>query len=243
MDKAKAKSVASFVICALFSLLSAVTFVMIQIGLHKRFSYFTVISVGRMVLYSLMVLLPFIVGVLLIVFRSKIGKKTKISLYALLALSVILSFVFTIAFSVMPPCASETNKRENYLVFDEDCPAYYIPYKGMFPKQIPSAAENVQYYYTYRNYPDLSYDIFAQWTLPRAEYNAEKTRMIELFPDAVVEETGDFNVVYVSDEKKTTLDHVAFAFNDKTFTFRYMVSYIENVDVNGLEPYYERLSR
>lgn len=241
MEAPKKKSPIPYIICALLSAAGLVAYMLVLIGLHRQFSCFKVISPGRMIFYSLMVLLPTVVGVLMIVFYKRFGRKTKTVLFALLATSVVLSFVFLIAFSIMPPCASVTSDAGNYLVFDKDCPAYFITYGDMFPGQIPSGAENVRYFYRYRNYPDLNYDVFAQWTLPRSEYNSEKQRLVSLFPNAEVEEVGDYCIVFLSDEKKTTLDHIAFAFNDKTFTFRYMVSYIENVDVNELEPYYEEL--
>lgn len=242
MDKAKGKALAAYLICALFSVFSATALLLILIGLHKKFSFFTVVSGGRLFFYLLMVLLPLIVGVLLIVFYRKVGKRTKTTLFALLATSVVISFVFIIAFLIMPPCASETNNPENYLIFDESCPASDITYNGLLPSEIPSECENVRYFYTYSNYPDLHYDVFAQWSLPREKYNAEKERLVSLFPESEVETIGDYSVVFISDEKKTTLDHIAFAFNDKNFTVRYMVSYIENVDVNGIAPYYEGLA-
>ena len=49
----------------------------------------------------------------------------------------------------------------------------------------------------------------------------------------------NFDCLYISDEKKTILDHVIFAYNDSTLTLRYTVSYIENVDINENIPLYE----
>lgn len=242
MEMPRGKALIPYLICAAAATLNIIGFILLLVGLHKRFAFFAVLSGGKMFFYSLMVLLPLLVSVFLVVLYRKIGKKTRVALFALLATSVVISLIFVIAFSIMPPCGSETNKVENYLVFDESCPAYYVSYSGLFPQQIPKSAENVKYFYRYNNYPDLHYDIFAQWSMPREEYNAEKQRLISAFPNTEIEASEGFSMAYISDEKKSTLDHIVFAFNDKTFTLRYCVSYIEHVDINGFTPYYEELT-
>lgn len=242
MEMPKRKALIPYLICATVATLNIVGFILLLIGLHKRFAFFTVLSGGKMFFYSLMVLLPLVIGVCIVLIYRKISKRTKGALFALLATSVVISLIYIIAFSIMPPCGSETNRVEDYLVFDESCPAYYVSYSSLFPQQIPKSAENVKYFYRYNNYPDLHYDIFAQWTLPRDEYKTEKQRLVSAFPNAEIETSEGFNIAYVSDEKKSTLDHIVFAFNDKTFTLRYCVSYIEHVDINGFTPYYEDLT-
>ncbi|MBQ7654156.1 MAG: hypothetical protein IJS17_03690 [Clostridia bacterium] len=239
MEKPRGKALAATIVCVVFSLLSVSAYLLILIGLHRRFRFFEIVSGGRMFFYSLMVLLPLLVGVLVMLLYRHIGKKTKAALFALFATSVVLSLVFVIAFSIMPPCASVTTDTSDYLVFDESCPASSVSYNGLFPTRIPAEAENVMYIYRYYNYPDLCYDIVAQWRLPRAEYEAEKQRLFSLFPNKEVETIGSYSVVFISDEKKSTLDQIAFAFDDDAFTMRYIVSYIENVDINSLSPFYE----
>ena len=242
MNLPKGKALIPYLFAFLVAFLNVVGFICLITGLHKRFAFFTVTSVGRMIFYSLMVLLPLFVSVVIILLYKHIVKKTKITLFAFLATSVIVSMIFVVAFSIMSPCGSLTKDPDNYLVLDESSPVYFVSYIDFLPKQIPASAENVSYLYRYSNSPDVHSDIFVQWTMPRDDYNAEKSRLLQNFPNVGVEQSGKYDVVYISDEKKTNLDHMGFAFSDSSFTIRYFVSYIEHVDINGLSPYYEDLT-
>lgn len=242
MNSPKGRSLSTYIFCAVLSLPGALTFVLILVNLHREFMYFTVLSFWRMLFFCLFVISPLIAGSILFVLLKRIGKKTKAALFSLLVFFVFLSFVFTIAFSVAPPCGSFTDDEKNYLQFEESSPAYVLSSSSLFLKNIPENAENVDYVYQFYNYPDTRYDIFVSWSLPRDEYQKEKSRLFETYPNVTSEIFGDFDFFFICDEKKSTLDYMAFAFDDSSFTVRYVVSYIENVDINSLTPYYESKS-
>lgn len=239
MRSLRVKTLVTYIICAVLSLPSAVTLILIFVNLHRNYMYFTVLSAWRIFFFCFFVVSPLIAGSILFVLLRRIGKKTKAALFSLLVFCVLLSFVFTAAFSVSPPCGSFTDDEKNYLCFEQTSPAYALSSSSLFLKNIPENAENTDYVYQFYNYPDTRYDIFVSWSLPRDEYEKEKKRLLESYPNVTSEIFGNFDFFFICNEKKSTLDYMAFAFNDKNFTVRYMASYIENVDINSLSPYYE----
>ena len=109
MNSPKGRSLSTYIFCAVLSLPGALTFVLILVNLHREFMYFTVLSFWRMLFFCLFVISPLIAGSILFVLLKRIGKKTKAALFSLLVFFVFLSFVFTIAFFVVPLFGSFTD--------------------------------------------------------------------------------------------------------------------------------------
>lgn len=238
-QKPRGKTFAAYISLIIIALLNIITFVLIKTGQHKIFQYYTVTSFGRMLFFSIMMLLPTLLSVVTLLILKKSGRKSKIAMLSCVGVSIMFSFVFAVANSIMPPCQSKTNDVENYLKFDEQCPLSQLYFDNFFLEEIPKNAENVKYSYSFGTYPDTNYDVFVEFSLPRDEYEKEKQRVINSHPNAIVGATENFDCLYISNEKKTTLDYIIFAYSDTTLTLRYAVSYIENVDINGMKPLYE----
>lgn len=237
--KLSGRTIVAYISLLTIALLNVITFVLIQINQRKTFQYYTVTSFGRLLFFSTMILLPALLCVIAVLLLKKTGRKTKITLFSCVGVSIIFSLVFLVANSIMPPCQSKTDDIKNYLKFDEQCPISQLSFKNFFSEEIPENAENIKYSYSFGIYPDINYDVFVEFSLPRDEYNKEKQRLIALNPNAHFSTSENFDCLYISDEKKTILDHVIFAYNDSTLTLRYTVSYIENVDINENIPLYE----
>ena len=241
MRNLKKKKIIPRAICAVTALINVVVFVLMMVNLNRLYTYFTILSPFRMIFFSLMILLPLIVGVTMAIIYLGLEKRGRIWGFASLFFSVIFSFVFMMSMSLVSPFGSETDNKEDYLKFDEACAIGATAFSKLFPAEIPESAENVEYFYRYHTYPDELYDVVAEWKLPRKEYEEEKNRVLSEYGSIMHNTYGGYKCIYICSEKKTDYDYIFFAYNDESRTLRYVVSYIDNVDVNGLSPYYETL--
>ena len=71
------------------------------------------------------------------------------------------------------PLVSETEKASNYLVFDDRVDAEFV--STLLPEKIPENAKDVEYKYFFEPCAG-NYTVCASWSLPDAEYLAEKER-------------------------------------------------------------------
>lgn len=241
MSNLKNSKIIPRAVCLIVALINIAVFVLMTVNLHRLYTYFTVLSPFRMIFFSLMILLPFIVGITMAVIYLRIEKRGRIWGFASLFVSVIFSFIFMMSMSLVSPFGSQTDNSEDYLKFDEACAISTTAFSKLFPEEIPKNAENTKYFYRYHTYPDELYDVVAEWTLPREEYEREKNRVLSEYSSIMHNTYGEYKCVYISSEKKTDYDYIFFAYNDENRTLRYIVSYIDNVDINGLSPYYETL--
>lgn len=238
MEKISKKALAGYIIAGLIAVADILNYIITVVNLRRNFLYFYFTSVGRFVFYSIMMLLPFFAGTAYAFFAGKTERKGKTALICTVVLSVILSFIFTVFMGIMTPCGSKTEDLKNYLVFDKNS---IVISNGMFPEKIPDKAENIKYYYNFVGEPDIVNEVYAEWRLPRDEYEAEKKRLREKFSMKNSEQIANYVLIYISDEDKTDYDYNFYAYNDTSFTIRYVSSYIQNIDVNGIEPYYATL--
>ena len=232
------KLIAGYIVTGLLSLVNIAAYILCIVNLNRNYKYFYITSPGRFLLYSFMMVLPFIAGLLIVLFLKKMSRKTRVIMYTVFGVSLALSVVFTVFMGIMTPCASRTEDPANYLKSDINSNTVF---RGLFPEEIPKEAENIKYYYNFTEDPDRINEVFVQFTLPKEQYEAEKKRLAEKFHSNSSEQIANYVLIYLSSEDKTDYDYNFYAYNDFSCTLRYVSSYIQNVDVNGVEPYYASL--
>lgn len=128
------------------------------------------------------------------------------------------------------------DKAEILKVFPENIPESEVMYDGLFKdKYKPSTV----YYYHHLQSLDDVWDVFAQWRLPRREFYEE----IKLKQSNAVEtvQKGDWVMCYYSgnedaEKDKSYYNILAFAYNEDTYTVRYMCS--SKTGYSSESPYY-----
>ena len=235
------KKLLAITACSVIFVTNIAFFILLNIKLHKAYKYFTVLSYTKIIVFSILVLLPAFVSLFSILYIT--FKKTfKKPFIVLLVISIIISFAFSIAMNNLPAYGSCTSDKNNYLKFDALCPLSDISYSDLLLPSIPEKAENTVYFYDFYLNPDTRYDVFLQITLPRAEYEKEKSRLLLNYPNVAIESYGNFDIAFISDENKTKLDEAGFGYSDEYLTIRYFISFIDNVDINNFVAYYKKLT-
>lgn len=128
------------------------------------------------------------------------------------------------------------DKDEILKVFPKKIPESEVMYDGLFKnKYKPSTV----YYYHHIQSLDDVWDVFAQWQLPRREFYEE----IKLKQSNAVEtvQKGDWTMCYYSgnedaEKDKSYYNILAFAYNEDTYTLRYMCS--GKTGYSSESPYY-----
>lgn len=172
---------------------------------------------------ALLVILYFLPAALFAVFYSteKLKKtKARTALKTVLILMLIPSVIASI-FMFIPgyPQLSKTLDPTNYMITDDAEMYEQSVYAGYFPEEIPENAEDIKYEYT-RQSGEL-WCIGAQWTLPDAEYEAEKARITELCRnyDGMVEVANPEKIINLCAETDTRFFKVILMEEEKSVTY------------------------
>lgn len=132
---------------------------------------------------------------------------------------------------------SETTNPKNYLVVDSYVKNYEADISQLFPGSLPkNVTDSTVYRYYYSELDitdDYVFDIFAQCKLTDEQYAAEKQRIAKNFPKGSVHqyEKGEWIVCNFTKftesatERKNGYYYIIFAYNDKTSSVRYNISY------------------
>ena len=125
-------------------------------------------------------------------FQRKNKRKSAVFLVcSFIGTIIMLPVTFVLVFITVTPFYSQTTESENYLQIDEVLMSadYSNDALGdlfeIFPRKIPESArllypESVKYFYEYMPCWDYfygSYDIYAEWALPAAEYQKVKNNL------------------------------------------------------------------
>jgi len=135
------------------------------------------------IIIPILLALPLITLVYTVI-AYKTGKSSKIAdgfVLAGLIITILYTAVFTLGFrywgNALYPLASTTRNPENYLVIEDEYAEYDTrEIYGVFPKEIPAEASDVEYYYYCNGFGH--YWIEAKWKLPNDKYMVEKRQAI-----------------------------------------------------------------
>ncbi len=168
------------------------------------------------------------------------------------------NFPFT---QLFPEYYSETDSLDNYLEVDGFVEFYCGDIYELFPATVADSAmlngaegpegykDTAKYFYRYRDDLGDDFDIYAEWQLPEGEpytenMEAEIASAKKKFPELTLyeEKKGDWVLTYyVDDDNDTGSDYFyrIFAYNNKTNTVRYIISFSENKPGGYVpEPYF-----
>lgn len=140
------------------------------------------------------------------------------------------------------PFSSQTEDINNYLKLDgfvEDFSSHDI-----FPESISASAENIQYFYRYRNIMEEDFDIYLKLSLSKPEFDAEKMRLMQQYPNAeiVEKENGVIDYrIHFEDQRSYYYEFVSFSQED--LTIEYICSYSLEGDAVGDIPYFEEVRK
>ena len=165
-----------------------------------------------------------------------------ISLMILIVFSSLFSFRSMLFMPFVSPFASKTENIDNYLKFDsyvEDFTSHDI-----FPKNIPESAENIQYFYRYRDIIEEDFDIYLKVRLSESDFEAEKMRIMQQYPNVEVVEDEKGVVDYrIRFEQQGSYYYEFVSFSYKDFTVEYISSYSLEGDSVGDIPYFEEVRK
>ena len=152
-----------------------------------------------------------------------------------------------------PSVYSQTSDASDYLVLDSDVEQIYgVDIMKIFPESIPESADirygndiptypyTTRYYYMFDFRWDMSFDLFAEWSLNEEEFE----KAVEEAPDDFVhsEYKGNWKCLYYLDTEQIVAEdpryysYLIFAYNEQTRSVRYIASYaVDSVD----GPYYQ----
>ena len=123
---------------------------------------------------------------------------TSIASVMVVAISLFLSAFLMLMFVFSDTFGSRTENVSDYLVLDKIVERYYKGsenYVGDFvPERIPSSASNTHYRYHIKRFDH--YDLYLKISLPVSEFEAEKERIGQQYPDAEILETEDGVIEY-----------------------------------------------
>lgn len=157
---------------------------------------------------------------------------------------------------LIPPVYSQTQDVDDYLVLDEYVRLYADDIYKLFPGKIPYSAlsddiswdvsnkniDTAKYFYRYESSVDPSFDIVAEWVLPKDEYEQAKLTVFRANDVTETVENGEWTCLYFADKYDNTVRHsfyyLIFAYNDKINTVRYIASYCMDTANGAYEPYY-----
>ena len=181
------------------------------------------------------------------IFSYFITKKSHISIKIILFILNVFSFVFcfiTAAFINLDNLIiSETTNINDYLVFDKYLRKYET--SKIFPEQISTSAKNVKYFYRYRHSLDVDYEIYLEMTLPKEEYDKEKTR-IENYSNLEIMDVDyyknrinymfDYDYININDVTRSYSVHLV-SFSDEDLSIRYVIAFAMD-PIKGEIPYF-----
>ncbi len=175
----------------------------------------------------------------------------------LLIFSIQLVFFNMLFTFVGPSFCSLTTNPKNYLKLDNYVERYKEPIYDLFPTSINHDAKSVKrimnskattypettkYYYRHRYTIDPDFDIVAEWQLPEESYKTAKNHATNYVREIMNEEKkGDWSFIYFNEENKDINEYyyfLIFAYNDKTKTVRYIISYCMDAADGTYQPYF-----
>lgn len=217
---------------------------------------------------ALAILSPFVCPLVLLLIRVIPKKVNKESLKR--RVLTIIFFVLTIISMINLPITmlciafntsviSQTENPTYYLNVDEYVQMYNDDIYECFPGNIPRSAiskdsnwyppdkfpKTTKYFYQYSHAIDPSFDIVAEWKLPKEEYDAEKESLLSRTDITGVKEKSSWTCVYYEDFDEDKINRtfyfVIFAYNDETNTVRYIISYCMDACDGLYKPYFYKL--
>ncbi|MBO5396870.1 MAG: MerR family transcriptional regulator [Clostridia bacterium] len=150
---------------------------------------------------------------------------------------------------LIPPVYSETNSPENYLIMGSYVKMYGDDIHKLFPANIPRSAiaegsqwyppdkflDTTKYYYYFQDVVDPSFQLYAEWVLPKDEFVEELNRIYNFYPEGAKQQVqwGDWVCLSFTEDTlnvkqaKEEIDYyyLLFAYNEKTGGVRYIASY------------------
>jgi len=174
-------------------------------------------------------------------FMNKGKAKTilRIALVVIVVLSTPLFVGRTMLIGFINPFGSKTEDIGNYLVVDD-----YLSREDfrIFPSAIPESATDVTYYYRYRYCVEADYDIYLEMRLSRDDFEAEKSRIVRMFPDVDVKPNErdakftDYRVTY----KPSALSYyyTFVSFSESTLEVRYIIAGTVDSANGAIKPYF-----
>ena len=150
---------------------------------------------------------------------------------------------------LIPPVYSKTDNPENYLTMGTYAKMYSDDIYKLFPTNIPRNAiaedsrwyppdkflDTTKYHYYFQDVIDPSFQIYAEWVLPKDEFAEELNRIQNYYPEGANQQVqwGDWVCLSFTDdsldfdEAKDLVDYyyLIFAYNEKTGGVRYIASY------------------
>ncbi len=150
---------------------------------------------------------------------------------------------------LIPPVYSETDNPENYLTMGNYVKMYGDDIHKLFPANIPRSAvaegskwyppdkflDTTKYYYYFQDVVDPSFNVYAEWVLPKNEFTEELNRIQNYYPEGAKQQIqwGEWICLSFTDD---TLDfeqaigkidyyYLIFAYNENTGGIRYIASY------------------
>lgn len=157
---------------------------------------------------------------------------------------------------LISPVYSQTQDVDDYLILDEYVRLYADDIYRLFPGKIPCSAlsddknldvsnkniNTAKYFYRYENNVDPSFDIVAEWVLPKDKYEQAKRTVFRANDAIETVENGEWTCLYFAEKYDNTewhsFYHLVFAYNDKTNTVRYIASYCMDTAKGAYKPYY-----
>ncbi len=184
-------------------------------------------------------------------FTAKKQKRRRLIANIALAIAMLVGIqpMGFVSLGFVPPVYSETDNPRNYLVLGTYPKMYGNDIYQLFPANIPRCAvtegsawyppdkfkDTTKYYYYFQHYIDPSFQIYAEWVLPKEEYEAELLRIQNMHPNGPVQQVtwgawtclSFTNDTLVHEEAKQLISYyyLLFAYNEQTGGVRYIASY------------------
>lgn len=203
------------------------------------------------------VLIPIILAVVVLLlyrkhqFNSKKRKKRRwiAGVVLTIALLVCIEPIGPTFLMLIPAVYSETDNPENYLRMGEYVKMYGNDIYKLFPANIPRSAiakdskwyppdkflDTTKYYYYFQYAVDPSFNVYAEWVLPKDEFTEELNRIQNYYPEGArqQEQWGEWICLSFTDdtldfsEAKEKIDYyyLIFAYNEKMGAVRYIASF------------------
>lgn len=211
------------------------------------------------IITTAIVLVPAIVlGIILLMYRKpRINEKRQnlrrtcatvmlvVLIFAEMALLPLQTVILAWGYDVY----SFTDKPKNYMELDKYTEVYaddlYRAFPAVIPREVryPDMADGTKYYYKYQDCIDPWFDIAAEWQLSEESFNAEVTRLTDMSEN--ITQKGDWTCVFLSENGEEQIGWhsyyiLMFAYNDKTYTVRYIAAYSMDTGYSQT-PYYLEL--
>lgn len=186
--------------------------------LFKLFMYAQPKFVGFKVIGTclLAMVLPLGLSFLLLFKFSGIKRWLKILLTNIAVIAILGSGIWSALMSPFMEIISYTDDINDYMAVD---------FRGRyhFPEKIPENSANQSYHYAYEDCYIFNVDtsILAKWDLPKDEYEAEKERVLSLYPDGIEKfnEQSNLTDYFIANVPSCTL---IFSYSDETNTVQYV---------------------